>query len=141
VATFADGTKSDVTTQADWRSLDGGLTVVTAGLLRAASYGQHPLKVVYAGVQGSAAADAVVRVAPDGAFLVTVWVGAMRGEAFGARVQVSSSAGIFAGFTDGSGSCVLPASGDAVVTADREGFGSQMRSLIADADQSVTLLY
>jgi hypothetical protein len=112
--------------------------VISPGLIRGENYGWGTVLVLYV---GWARAETRIRVAPEGAYLLTVdvsaeaWAGRFAMDA--ARVQVTSPAGTFTATTDLLGIAIVPAAGDATLQVGKEGFNTIVRSLTVTSDQDV----
>jgi hypothetical protein len=133
IATYADGTTRNVTEEAQWTS-GGAVSVSGHGLVLAQAYGRGTVRATY---RTSTSADIQVRVAPDGAFLVTVGVIEQGYEAHGAHVQVTSPAGAYSATTTIWAPVCLPAAGDARVLVEKGGFLTITRSITVTADQDI----
>jgi hypothetical protein len=144
-ASYSDFTTREVTAEAQWSSsnsdsLGAVVSVISPGLIRGERYGQGGVRATYASAQGSASANAQVRVVPDLVFLVTVAVSDHGFATEAARVQVTSPAGTFSVTTDLWGVVSLPAVGDATVQVEKAGFRTITRSLTVTSDQTIEVV-
>jgi hypothetical protein len=115
-ATFADGTERDVTASATWTTSEAsGVGVLSPGVLRAEVAGWTPVQAIFRSGQVMVRADVLLRVAPQGAFLLDVSVTYGGWEIPDALVRVISDAGTFSRTTIAVASVSLPAVGDTVV--------------------------
>jgi hypothetical protein len=139
-ARFSDGTERDVTAEALWTCPDqvGVVTVVSPGVIRSQVPGWESILARYGSAQSPPArAEAVLRVAPEGAFLLGVAVGDGRWATMDALVEVASLAGTFRARTSVWGIVSLPALGDTVVHVEKDGYRALSDSLGVDGDRFV----
>lgn len=144
-ARYSDDTAREVTAEARWSSsnddpLSPVVRVISPGLIRGERYGQGGIRVTYASGRGTASANAVVRVTPVGAFLLTVSVSDHGYATDAARVQVTSPAGTFSVTTDLWGVVCLPAAGDAIMQVEKAGFRTIIKSLTVTSDQIIEVV-
>lgn len=132
----AAGDTTDVTRQVAWLSPpDGVVQVDASGLLTALAFGRSSVTAVY---QGSLQATSPVRVAPDGAFLLTGRVESESGFNLpSARVRAISEVGTFE--TTAGKTYLLPAAGDSVVFAEHEGFEPLDTKIFVEDDTTLNL--
>jgi hypothetical protein len=141
-ARYSDDSTRDVTADVQWYSPDSDpftavVSVISPGLIRAERYGQGVVRATYSSERGATSADAKVRVAPDGVFLMTVVVGDHGYATDGARVQLTSPAGTFTATTHLWGFVVLPAAGDAIVQVEKAGFRTITKSMTVTSDRDI----
>jgi hypothetical protein len=136
--TFPDGATREVTAEARWLVIDDGvLALVTPGLIRAVRYGTTTVTVTYPGPAGQSD-RAAIRVAPDGAYLLSGFVQTPAGvRLVNATVEASSRAGTLTSTSDALARYVVPAAGDTVVQAARDGCRQGTRRLSVDRDQEL----
>jgi hypothetical protein len=146
-ATFIDGTTRDVTADAQWSSSNNDpltdiVSVISGGLIRAVRYGKGRVRATYgsdpSGFPASVTVD--VRVAPGGAYLVSVDVSDGHWAMDGALVQVTSPVGSFSVTTNLWGFANLPARGDATLKVEKEGFRVVTQSLDVSSDQNIRIV-
>ncbi len=140
-ATFSDNTERDVTAETVWTSPGriGVVGVVSPGVIRAGAPGFETLLVRYGSGQSSnGRAEPLVRVAPEGAFLLGVGVDDGRWAMMNALVQVTSSAGTFSAWTSVWGLVYLPVAGDTVLQVEKTGYVTIRKSMTVSSDQEVT---
>lgn len=140
-ATFSDSTERDVTAQTVWTCPDGtgAVGVVSPGVIRAEAPGWVTLVARYGSAQSSnGRAEALVRVAPEGVFLLDILVDDGRWAMMDALAQVTSSAGTFSGWTAVWGGITLPVVGDTVLQVEKAGYVTIRKSMTVSSDQAVT---
>ena len=142
IARCADGTTRDVTADAQWSLRDSDpltavVSVISQGLIRADRWGKSVVRVTYGSAPGAGAAEAHVRVARHGVFLVDVGVSDNRWAVEGARVQVTSDAGTFGATTSLWGVVCLPAAGHGMVQIEKAGFLTITKSVTVSSDQTI----
>jgi hypothetical protein len=133
-ATFSDGTKRDVTAEAEWIMDHPDVVSVSprGGLLTAGSWGQCYVTVQYA----SLSARQQVRVVPEGMFLVSGRITDGAGSPVAqARVELTSADGMLNRFTNSDGRYALPGRGDVVLRVEKNGFEVQVRQLTLTRDE------
>jgi hypothetical protein len=140
-ATYSDNRREDVTAEAFWSSTTevAGvrvLSVISPGVIR----GDIPGKATVRAEYGRASTNSQLRVAPDGAFLLTVAVSDHGFASDAARVQVTSPAGTFSATTDLWGVVMVPAVGDATLQVEKPGLRTTTMSLSVSADQTVDIV-
>ncbi len=136
-ATFSDNTSRDVTAEASWSVIAGGMVAITGpGLITATGYGLGNVSAIYLTVEGRRQ----IRVVPAGAFLVEGWVLAL-GKGFPglaqATLEFSSRSGTYRTTTNESGHYFLPAAGETTMRAARDGFRAQVKQITVEHDESV----
>jgi hypothetical protein len=141
-ATYSDDTTWDVTAEARWSQsnsdpLTAVVSVISGGLIRAERYGKARVQASYTSGRGAASANAEVRVAPDGAYLVTVAVSDHGYATEAARVQATWSAGTFSVTTDLWGVVSLPAVKETMIQVEKAGFRTITRSMAVNSDQII----
>lgn len=140
-ATFSDNTERDVTAEAAW-TCDcemGEVGVISRGVIRAQVPGWATLVARYGAAQSSdGRAEALVRVAPEGVFLLGIAVDDGRWAMMDALVQAASSAGTFSARTPTWGIVTLPVEGDTVLRVERAGYVTITKSMTVGNDQWVT---
>lgn len=137
-ARYSDDTTRDVTAEAQWRSLDNDVvSVISPGLIRGGRHGKGGVRATYGSAPGLVSASVDVRVAPDGAFVLTVVVSDGQWAAEGVRVQVNSPAGTYFVETDLWGVVWLPAVGDAMLQVEKAGFRTIRRPVTVSNDQVI----
>jgi hypothetical protein len=138
-ATFSDGTTKDVTAAAGWScsNCPPGVVSVSAGLVTALGYGSGEIQAVYA----AHTARLAVRVAPEGAFLVTgpVTDGGPNFWLPDARVEAASAAGTYSTTTGTTGWFTLPGVGAVTFRVSKDGYEDAVTQVTVDHDQRVTL--
>jgi hypothetical protein len=146
-ATYIDGTTRDVTAEAHWSSSNNDpftnvVSVISPGLIQADRYGKGLVGATYGNDQSGrpVSATAEVRVAPDGAYLVSVDISDGHWAMDGARVQVTSPLGSFHVTTNLWGFGNLPARGDATLKVEKEAFRTVTRSLDVSSDQDIDIV-
>lgn len=142
-ATFSDNTERDVTAETTWHCdpLEV-VSIVSPGVIRAQSSGWAVVAAKYGSVtssNGPDRAEARLRVAPDGVFLLGVLVDDGRGATADARVQVTSAAGAFSATTPYWGGVFLPALGSTILQVEKAGYVTIRKSVIVSQDEE--LLY
>jgi hypothetical protein len=142
IATYSDGSSKNVTLEANWMASSDpapqAIAVsVSRGLVAAQRYGTARVTVRY----GGATASVSVRVAPPGAFLVFGNVTAGNGgfAVPDAAVTVSAPAGGPTVLTDRSGSFALPAAGEVVLRASKDGYEARELPLGVTGDRWVRI--
>lgn len=135
-ARLSDGTTQEVTSQAQWQCMAGVLTVISPGLVKAEQYGWDTVSVFY----GSRTAHALVRAAPDGAFLLGGFISTDVDWAARAKVRATSRAGTFNLTADQYGFYFVPAAGETTLQVELEGFRPLTRSWSVNQDQIVDLV-
>lgn len=131
IAAFSDGTSRDVTAEASWTATDGWITVVGRGAITATRYGTATVNARYL----TRTATARIRIAPAGAFLMNGSVTGAGGFRLpGARVEFSSGCGTHTTITDEFGSYILPATGQATMRVQMNGFQAQVKQVTVGAD-------
>lgn len=141
-ARYSDDSTRNVTADIQWRSSDSDpltavVSVISPGLIRAERYGQGAVRATYASERGALSADATVRVAPDGVFLIDVMVADHGYATDGARVQLTSPAGTFRATTNLWGYVILPAAGDAIVQVEKAGFRTIAKAMTVTSDRDI----
>jgi hypothetical protein len=146
-ATFSDNTERDVTAETVWTCDDGTtcgvggvgvVGVVSPGVIRAQVSGWVTLVARYGSAQSSnGRAEALVRVAPEGAFLLGITVDDGHWAMMDALVQVTSSAGTFSARTPPWGIVTLPVGGDTVLQVEKVGYVTIRKSMAVSRDQGV----
>jgi hypothetical protein len=132
-ATFSDSTSRDVTAEAAWTVIPGGMLAITGpGLITALGYGPANVSATYLTVVGRRQ----IRVVPGGAFLVEGFVWAL-GKGAQANLEFSSRAGTYRTTTNEIGHYFLPAAGDTTMRVERDGFLAQVRQMTVEHDESV----
>jgi len=130
-AEFGDGSTSDVTTDATWSAQRQVLTMLGPGTARADFYGTEQLTARYHGVSGTT----YIRVAPDGAYLMSGYVHTEGGIPIpDALVELTSSCGTASTMTNAYGRYTLPAEGEATVRVEKAGFDPDSTQMMVDAD-------
>jgi hypothetical protein len=147
IVTFADGTGRDVTSDSSWRVVNesGGNASYwghtdAPGSFVAESPGWFRICVDYGRtVRPSAVHDeAVVRVAPEGTFLVKVMVDDGRWTVGRAIVEASSKAGVFRAMTDDyDGIVTLQAVGETVLQVQQSGCVTARKVMTVTSDLEV----
>lgn len=135
VATFADGTIRNVSSEAGW-TVDQWerASVLRGGLLTARAYGECHVTVVY----GSASARVLVRVVPNGMFLLAGRVTEESGlPLWQARVRLSSSPDQTSTVTNTRGVYSLPASGESEVRVEMDDFEPQLKRVTVTRDEQL----
>ena len=138
-ATFSNGTERDVTAEAVWTCHlnEGSLSVVSPGVIRAQVPGWEDVFARYGSAQPSSIrAEAQVRVAPEGVFLLDVIVddGLGLGITPDALVQVTSAAGAFSVWTSIWRGITLPVVGDTVLQVEKAGYATIRKSMTVSSD-------
>jgi len=141
-ATFSDNTERDVTAELVWTCHlnNGSLSVVSPGVIRAQVPGWEDLFARYGSAQSSSPrAEAHVRVAPEGVFLLQVLVddGLSGGMTPDALVQVTSAAGAFSVWTSIWSGITLPVVGDTVLQVEKAGYVTVRKSMTVSSDREV----
>jgi hypothetical protein len=139
-ATFSDNTERDVTAETVWTCPDGtgAVGVVSPGVIRAQAPGWVTLVARYGSAPSSnGRAEALVRVAPEGVFLLDISVDDGRWAMVGALVQVTSSAGAFSASTPVWGIVTLPVVGDTVLRVEQAGYVTITKSMTVSSDRWV----
>lgn len=142
-ATFANHAERDVTDDTVWTStgetgMGSVVSVVSPGVIRAQAPGWVTLVARYGSAQSSNGhAFALVRVAPEGVFLLDILVDDGRWAMMDALAQVTSSAGAFSGRTDIWGGTTLPVVGDTVLRVEKAGYVTIRKSMNVSSDQGV----
>jgi hypothetical protein len=140
IATFSDHTERDVTAELVWTCPDGTgeVGVLSPGVIRALVPGWATLVARYDSAQSlDGRGEALVRVAPEGAFLLGVAVDDGHWAMMDALVQVTSSAGTFSGRTAVWGGIYLPVAGDTVLQVEKAGYVTITKSMTVSSDQGV----
>jgi hypothetical protein len=134
-ATFADGTERDVTAESVW-TCESPLGIVSPGVIRAELPGWKSLAARYGSgpPSTSRAAEVLLRVAPEGVFLLDVAVDDGRWATMDALVQVSSGAGTYSARTPVWGIVALPAAGETTLQVDKEGYATVRKSMTIGSD-------
>jgi hypothetical protein len=137
-ATFSNNTERDVTAETVWTCHlnKGSLSVVSPGVIRAQVPGWEDLFARYGSAQSSSGrAEAHVRVAPEGVFLLDIlvvdddqWVTP------DALVQVTSAAGAFSVWTSIWSGITLPVVGDTVLQVEKAGYVTIRKSMTVSSD-------
>jgi hypothetical protein len=137
ILTLSDGTTRDVTGQATWHPQGpyGPVISVSAGLLRALSYGRAPFTATY-GVTGSGVAN----VLPPGTFLLkgVVAEGGFALDKVAVEVTLATGAR-YQTATDVAGRYALPAAGLVTVRAEKPGYPALVRQLTIEHDEELNL--
>ena len=138
-ATFSNNTERDVTAETLWTCHlnKGSLSVVSPGVIRAQVPGWEDIFARYGSVQSSSGrAEAHVRVAPEGVFLLQVLVddGLSGGMTPDALVQVTSAAGAFSVWTSIWNGITLPVVGDTVLQVEKAGYVTIRKSMTVSSD-------
>lgn len=135
VIQLTDGTTTDVTAQAEWRSMNEQVVRVTRGLLTAVGYGTTYVNAA----KGTSSSSTSVRVQPEGTFFLQGRVtepGTFT--VADAGVQVSSPSRTFTARTGGDGHYVVAApAGEVTMTVEKEGYTSQTKRLTMQRDETV----
>lgn len=130
-AMFSDGASRDVTVEASWHATEGWLTFVGPGTIRADRYGSASVTARYLTQNASAR----IRIAPAGAFLLNGSVTGAGGFRLpGARVEFSSGCGTHSAITDVFGVYILPATGQATMRVQMNGFQTLVTQVTVGAD-------
>ena len=134
VASFADGTTRNIANDAGWTVDRWGIVSVVRGGLTAQAYGQCYVTAIY----GALSARALVRVIPDGMFLVSGRVTEESGmPLWQARVRMTSSMDQMSTATDTHGLYMLPARGDSEVRAEMDDFEPQLKRFTVARDEQL----
>ena len=134
VVTFADGTTRTVTADAGWTIDRGNIVSVLRGALTARAYGQCYVTVTY----GPVSARALVRVIPDGMFLLSGRVTEDSGlPLWQARVCITMSTDQMGATTDTQGFYMLPARGDSEVRVEADDFEPQLKRVTVPRDDQL----
>lgn len=135
-ARFPDGTSQDVTTQAWWDATEGWLRISAPGTITATRYGIASVNARYQSLNASAG----IRIAPAGAFLLHGSVtGASGFRLPGARVESASGCGTHSAIADEFGAYIIPATGQANMRVQMNGFRDQVTQLTVGADGRLDL--
>jgi len=137
-ALFADGTLHNVTADAKWISSNPTVATVTSGgLVAAVAYGKSEITASYRALN----ATAPVRVLPPGTFILSGSVANARTPRAlaDATVRVTSPSGTWSTTTGAAGEYALPAAGDVVVRAEKDGFEAQEQRLMVNGDAQLNL--
>jgi hypothetical protein len=142
IAGYSDTPERDVTAETVWttdQSTPAGVVgIVAPGVVRANGSGWATVIVRFGSARTSnAQSQALVRVAPEGAFLLDIGVDDGSSTVNEARVEVTSRVGTFDAITDLWGIVTLPATGDTVVQVERAGYMTLRRSMMVNNDQGV----
>lgn len=137
IATLTDGATRDVSGEAIWQCPGSRpVTIVSKdGLVTAIAFGLGDISVTY----GSVSRSSPVRVAPDGAFLLTGAVTATGAPINQARVDLMDTPDARSTFTNGSGVFVLPLTGAGRLRISKFGFEPVERTLAIDRDVQVAI--
>lgn len=136
VVTYSDGSTQDVTRQATWHPESPyGVVTISAGLLRALSYGRAPFTATY-GARGSGVAN----VLPPGTFLLkgVVAEGGFALDKVAVEVTLATGAR-YQATTDLTGRYALPAAGQVTVRAEKAGYPALVRQLTIEHDEELNL--
>jgi hypothetical protein len=139
-ATFSDNTERDVTSETLWTSPEriGVVGVVSPGVIRAQAPGFETLLVRYGpGQSSNGRAETLLRVAPEGVFLLGIAVDDGHWAMMDALVQVTSPAGTFSAWTPVWGIVTLPVAGDTVLQVEKAGYVTIRKSMTVSSDQGV----
>ena len=136
-ATLRDGTAKDVTGEATWATPPPMtvLMISPTGLATVLTYGTAEVVAGYAGAIQSVR----VRVAPEGASLITGTVASASRSIDRATVEIASAMGVYRTLTDFSGTFVLPGAGPATIQVSKLGYETATRDLTLDSDTQLTV--
>ena len=140
MVTFSDGSRRDVTANASW-SGGGAVSVSPSGLVTARSYGMG--EIIHRAYREVQPNPMLVRVVPDGSFIITGRVAEGGVKVQDARVSARSASGTATTTSgtattmssfDGGSYELAPVSGDAVIRVEKEGYVAQERKVNVHGD-------
>lgn len=134
MVTFSDGSTRDVTAEAGW-GYGNAVRVSPTGLVTAIAYGTG--EVIHNAYRGLGPNPMLVRVVPEGSFIVTGRVAEGGFKVEDARVSARSAAGtaMTASLEDGRYE-LAPVSGDAVLRVEKDGYVAQEKKLNVQRDET-----
>ena len=129
---FADGSTRDATADARW-GYGGAVKISSGGLVTARSYGVG--EIIHNAYRELGPNPMLIRVVPDGSFIVTGRVAESGVKVADARVSATSASGAATTTSSDDGSYTLaPVSGDAVIRVEKEGYAAQERKVSVQRD-------
>ena len=134
MVTFSDGSIRDVTAEARW-GYGNAVRVSPMGLVTAIAYGTG--EIIHNAYRGLGPNPMLVRVVPEGSFIVTGRVAEGGFKVEDARVNARSAAGTAATTSWEDGRYELaPVSGDAVIRVEKDGYVAQEKKLSVQRDET-----